>query len=191
MVFLLSIFPDSNRKNKLEVLYREHALCMYKIACEILKDEHLAQDAVQEAFIKIANILNKIDEKNCNKTRALFVILVRNLSIDIYRKRKRQQGLSIQELEIDLIDTNVSDIEETLIREESFARIAEKIKELHLPYADILTLKYFYYYSNSQISEMLKITPENTKIRLHRAKKAFKKLLQQEQEGYRDDSATI
>ena len=68
------------------------------------------------------------------------------------------------------------------MNKESFARVEQKIKELHPSYADILTLKYFYHYEDNEISRILSITPENFRTRLHRARHSLIKLLSQNQE---------
>jgi len=182
MLFILAMFENKENISRLETLYNEHASLMYKIACRILKDQHLAQDAVQEAFINISKNLDKIVKTDCNKIRALFVIIVRNASIDIYRQREKQTGVSYEEIEETLSEQGPS-VEEILVSSETFAKLAKKMKELHPSYADILSLKYFYNYKDEEISQMLNITPENTRARLSRARKSLINLLLQEQEA--------
>lgn len=99
---------DKEKRSRLETLYKEHVSCMYKIASRILSDEYLAQDAVQEAFINISNNLEKFHETDCNKTRAFFVIIIRNVSINIYNRRKKQSSLSFEELEKELSESGPS-----------------------------------------------------------------------------------
>lgn len=190
MVIMFAIIQNAKDRSRLEALYIEHASCMYKIANKILNDEYLAQDAVQEAFIKIAINLNKIKENDCNKTRALFVIIVRNISIDIYRRRKKHHNFSIEEMEVDLPNSEPS-VEEILMNNESLFMVTEKIKELHPSYADVLALKYFFQYEDVEISTILNITPENLRTRLHRARHSLIKLLSQEQEAIEGEATTI
>lgn len=182
MLIIFAAIQNKENRSLLEALYEEHASGMYKIAYRILNDEHLSQDAVQEAFINISNNLEKIMRNDCNKIRALFVIIVRNISIDIYRLRKKQSSLSFEEFEEVLPESGPS-VEEILMNNEAFTKVTEKIKELHPPYADILSLKFFYHYEDEEISRILNITPENIRTRLHRARKSLIKLLYQEQEA--------
>ena len=177
MLIIFAAIQKKENRSRLEALYEEHASWMYKVAYRILNDEHLAQDAVQEAFINISNNLEKIIGTDCNKIKALFVIIVRNVSIDIYRLRKKQYSVSIEEIEEDF--ESGPSIEEILMNNETFTRVAEKIKELHTSYADILSLKFFYHYEDKEISRILNITPENIRTRLHRARKSLIKLLSQ------------
>ncbi|MDQ7095888.1 sigma-70 family RNA polymerase sigma factor [Desulfosporosinus sp. PR] len=182
MLIIFAAIRNKENRSRLSVLYEEHASWMYKVAYRILNDEHLAQDAVQEAFINISNNFEKIIGNECNKIKALFVIIIRNVSIDIYRLRKKQYGVSIEEIEEDLAKSEPS-VEEILINNETFTEVAAIIRKLHPPYADILSLKFFYHYDDEEISRILNITPENVRTRLHRARRSLIKLLSQEQEA--------
>jgi len=180
-VFIFATIKDEKKRGRLEKLYIAHASSMYKVACRILDDEHLAQDAVHEAFINISNNFEKIIKTDCNKMRALFVIIVRNVSINMYNRRKKQCSVSFEELEGELSETGQPNIEEILINKETFTRLVEITNELHPSYADILSLKYFYYYEDEEIAGILDIKPENFRTRLHRARHSLIKLLSQEQ----------
>lgn len=175
MLFLAAI-EDEQDRSKVEALYEKYKKDMFKAAYRVLNDYQLAQDAVQTAFINIINNLEKIDEINCNKTRAFVVIIVRNISINLYRKKKKHYNIELEALEEILPDDGKS-IEEILIDSEMLNMIAAKMKELHTPYSDIISLKYFYQYTNGEIAALLNITEENVRVRLHRARQSFFKLL--------------
>jgi len=86
-------------KNIFEEFHNEYASLMYKIAYGILRDSKLAEDAVQEGFIRAIKYFDSFPKKKCPQTRNKFVNMVRCASFDIYRKRKRQQSDSYDELE--------------------------------------------------------------------------------------------
>ncbi len=54
-MFLLLIENDNDRL-KAERLYEQYRYLMYSEANKILQDKHLAEDAVQQSFIKIEEI---------------------------------------------------------------------------------------------------------------------------------------
>lgn len=89
MVLFLAAIENKQDRNKVEALYVRYSKEMFKVAYRVLNDYQLAQDAVQTAFINIINNLEKIDEIDCNKTRAFVVIIARNISINLYRKKKK------------------------------------------------------------------------------------------------------
>lgn len=184
MILFMTIENDYSR-DKLEQLYCKYHKLVYHIAYNILKDPHLAQDVVQSVFIKLIDNLDKIDQIDCNKTKAFIVIISRNLSINLYRKRNRQNDMGLENLE-EFLPDNSQSIDEKIISNEVLDRISCKIKKLHEPYADILTLKYYYQYSDKEIAQLLDITHENVRTRLHRARQSLIKLLL-EDEGWDED----
>ena len=54
---------DYEEQEKFDQLYNAYSKLTYYIAFDVLKDESLAQDAVQEAFINISKSFSKIKEK--------------------------------------------------------------------------------------------------------------------------------
>ena len=55
--------------------------------------------------------------------------------------------------------------------------ITKELEKIIPSYADILTLKYYYEYSNLEISKLLNIMEGNVRVRLYRAKQSIKKIL--------------
>jgi len=179
---------QENNQNKLEALYEKYQLDMFKVAYRVLKDYHLAQDAVQSAFIRLLNNLDNIEQIDSKKTRAFVIIVTRNISINFYRKRQKQNNVVLEDVENILADESQI-IDDKIINAELFDRIALKIKHLYEPYADILTLRYFYHYSDKEIAELLGISHENVRIRLHRAKQSLLKEIMKD-EGWNKDGFT-
>jgi len=185
MLFLAAI-EDEQDRSKVEALYARYSKDMFKVAYRVLKDYQSAQDAVQAAFINIINNLEKISEIDCNRTRAFVVIIVRNISINLYRKGKKICNMELEALDEILPDDGKA-VEEIVIDSEMLNLIASKIKELYPPYSDIISLKYFYQYTNEEIAALLNITEENVRTRLHRARQSFFKLLSQDGELCEDE----
>ena len=165
---------------KIEDLYKHHKLTMLYAANQVLHDLSLAEDAVQTAFIRIMNNLHKIDEINSNRTRKFLVIIVRNVAINIYNsiKEKSEQFYSPG----DLVNEPASNIllEDIIISDESLQRIQDCIVALDKKHADVLHLKYTYDYSEQEIAQLLNISYENVRVRLHRAKKKLREELGKE-----------
>ena len=99
MLLLLTTVQQEENQNKLEALYERYRFDMFRVAYSVLKDYHLAQDAVQSAFIRLLNNLDGIDQIESEKTRAFVIIVTRNISINFYRKRKRQNNVMLDEVE--------------------------------------------------------------------------------------------
>lgn len=60
--------------------------------------------------------------------------------------------------------------------------LAEKLSELKSEYAEVLTFRYYYGFSDIEIADLLSISYENVRTRLSRAKAALRKLLEEDQQ---------
>ncbi len=167
---------DREKFNDIYVLYRD--LMFYK-ALSILHNEALAEDAVQESFLKIAKNISGISEVDCSKTRAFIVIIVRNTSLDMIKTEHIGETVSLDE---DVPDVS-ADMLERLISKEGYRKLLDAVNELDDIYSDILTLKYVYGYSNDDITRLLGMPKRTVESRIYRGKK----MLIEKLEGYFDE----
>jgi len=68
-------------------------------------------------------------------------------------------------------------IEEDLIQMDFSAEVARLLEQIHPPYADILTLRFYYELEICEIAKLLDITENNVSVRINRALTALKKVL--------------
>lgn len=172
----LSMLETEEDKDIFIVLHDEYSQMMYKKAYYILRDSTLAEDAVQESFIRILKNFDKVIKKKCPQTQSYFVNIVRSVSIDIYRKRKKQYSLSFDEFEGTIIDdfANVEDILEG-------KEIEKCLLQLPKSYYNILSLKYDAGYSYKEIANILDMTEENVKKRLYRARNKLREIMSEQE----------
>lgn len=62
----------------------------------------------------------------------------------------------------------------SVLRLDQSREMAMRLSEINVGYADILTLKYVYEYTNEEIADMLQLTEVNVRKRLSRARRALK-----------------
>ena len=164
MLAVITTIKTEDDRKKAEKIYELYSGTMLYIAIGILHKTHLAEDAVSEAFIRIINHLEKIEEPDCHQTQGFVTIIVRNIAYDMLRHNK-----SFPESELyDNIDyTDVKEpVFENVSAKEACDEIAEAIAQLPKAYADIIYLKVVYEYTHQQIAELLNISDENVKTRL-------------------------
>lgn len=70
-------------------LHADYALSAYRFAWSVTKDEGLAQEVVQELFLKLARDADAITRSQSE--RAVIFTLVRNLALDALRRRAREE----------------------------------------------------------------------------------------------------
>ncbi|MBR7132192.1 MAG: sigma-70 family RNA polymerase sigma factor [Clostridia bacterium] len=170
MLFLyMSLIDSDENKDRFEKIYLKYRKHMKYIALKILGDEQLSEDAVHNAFLKIINHLDKFEDINCQETKNLIVIIIRSVSIDMYRKRNRE-----------FQNTDISDVEISAETDFSHLQAEEILKEVEsLPeiYKDVLLLKIEYNFKDREIAQMLGISVGTVSKRLERARKQLEKQL--------------
>ncbi len=177
MLSFLLVIEDEVTRNKLEKIYIKYKKIAYWTAYGILKDSHEAEDVVQDAIIRISALIHKIDEVECNKTKALFVIIIRNLSINIYNKRKNMENTYYEDIEI--VSTDLT-LDEKMINLDKTKWMLDMLTKINPSYADIISLKYYYDYSDLDISKSIGISEGNVRVRLYRARLAIKQIIEKE-----------
>lgn len=173
LLLYTAMIDPPKEKRKFERLYHQYRQTMYRAAYSILQDAHEAEDAVHMAFEKIIDHLEKINENDCHKTKAFLVIVVESAAIDLYRKRKRGHGVPYEELEPFVEDGTGSDHAEK-------DAVSRAIARLPVAYSTVLRLKYSHGYENREIAAILKISEDNVRQRIFRAKKRLAELLEEE-----------
>ena len=89
---------DLGANDVFNALYKKHYKQVYYYAYSILRDHFLAQDAVQETFIKIFRRFNALKVDDIQE--AWLNVISRNTAIDLYRKRMESQEFSYDRMEV-------------------------------------------------------------------------------------------
>ena len=171
MLIYLSLLDSEEEISKFELIYSTYKKQMYYTANNILKDSHLAEDAVHNAFLSIINNLEKIEDINSHKTKGLIVIIVKNVSIDIYRKNKKERDNTI--FIDDLDDINGYDE----INKNDIGDLEIAISKLPENYKQVFLLKFSHELTDNEISEILDIKPDNVRKRISRGREKLKNIL--------------
>jgi RNA polymerase sigma-70 factor (ECF subfamily) len=169
----LSILADEFSKRKFEDLYIDYKQFMYSVAFSILKNVYDSEDAVHQAFLTIANNFERVSELSCQDLKPYIAIIVKNISINIYNKNKRNAD-RYSELNEEILSVEVDFFENY-----NYESLLKAIFELNEIYKDVLYLRYVIGFSSKEISKMLDVSEDVIWKRTERAKKQLKKLLEE------------
>ncbi len=175
MLLYLAMIDSSENRHKFEVIYDTYKQLMYHIASGILGDTSDTEDVVHEAFLKIIEILEKINSPLSPQTRSLIVTITENKSIDVYRKRQKIKIVPFEDQYLGI--SELSKIEQVLEREV----VVKAILSLPEKYREVLLLKYSQGYSMDEIATILSMTKENVKKTIQRARKKLEEVLSTEE----------
>ena len=175
MLIFLSMLDDPQDARRFTKLYYHYEGLAFYVAKQILKDDSLAEDAVQEAFTRIAKNFSKISKKDpieCNKTKSFIVIIVERVTIDIYRKQKK---IWQNELPSDELEKTTFVAEDLKLEEEN--RVYEAIRSLPKKYGEVLMLRYVNGLNTKEIAGYLGMNESTVRTNLARGKRQLEQLL--------------
>ena len=81
---------SAEESQKLEVMFKEFGGPMLSRALSILHNEHDAQDAVSDAFYKLADLLESVEGRSYAEVKEYCLATVYSTAVDVYRKNKHR-----------------------------------------------------------------------------------------------------
>lgn len=174
-------------KNVLERLYRRYAKAVYLYLYSLCHDHALAEDLMQETFLKALGALE------LSETAVLpwLLMVARNMYFDVLRKDRRlilHDGNGEDQYCRDAAAEGTgragregNEILDKLIRKERNQLLYRTIQKLKSTEKEAVVLYYFTGLSQEEISRIMGVTYGNVRVILYRAKKNLKKLLDGEE----------
>jgi RNA polymerase sigma factor (sigma-70 family) len=170
VVILLERCKENNEKAQL-TLYNQYYRAMFNVSYRIVGDSHLAEDVMQESFLKA---FTKLDSFIGNVTFGSWLKkIVINTSINELKKLNKYQFDSLDE-KIEVVDFNEELENYSELKVES---VLKTIQSLKSNYKIILTLYFIEGYDLEEITGILNITNENCRTMMSRAKESLRKKL--------------
>ena len=175
---------DMNAFSDLVLRYEKRA---FNFAYRILKDAHLAEDATQEAFLRV---YSKIDTFLGNSSFSTwFYTILNNICLDYLRKKSRQpDSLSIpqtstddEEYELQIEDKSAGP-HELLQKKDAAALLEKAIDLLSYEHRLVIILRDIEGREYDEIAKILNISLGTVKSRLSRARLALRKILEEHKE---------
>ena len=169
--FLLMIETEEDRR-KFILLYKEYEHLLYWVAWDMVQDNYEAEDLVHDAFEKIANHMDKIDEPISEEAKRYLYAVIRNTVLDHIRKEQREKRFQFMPLHnVQVADPGALPAFEEAEEEN---RVLEAIKRLPERYSSIFLLKYVQELDYKEIAEMLDMKESTVRQRIARGKELLR-----------------
>lgn len=154
-------------------LYSKYGRELQAYILSLCHNAEEAEDVLQEVWVKAMLSL----PKDCSNVRAWLYTVARNEYFRRYNRNKT--GLRIMEemkrdfRESELSRDEAAEQERRLLLRKAIDQLDDRLKE-------IMVLQYYRGYSQKQIAEIMKLSPENVRVLAHRAKKRIKEYMENE-----------
>ena len=167
-LFPVSIFSKiaAGDQKAFRRLYRENCSLVYTIALRVLRDTSLAEDAVQETFLKIWRSARQFDAA-LGTPKSWISMIARNVALDLIRKRRRYQEPS---------DMGIIEIAEDPC-EPSDPKLGQCMARLPPEQVIAIVTMYTYGMSLSELSSHLGAPIGTVKSRVRRGTASLKKYM--------------
>lgn len=157
-------------EDKVELLVREHAGLVFRVAYSVLRNHHDAEDATQETFIRVMRHRSEIER--IKEPRAWLARIAFRIALNRYNGRKREQEDSTEVL-AGLQGASVP-AEELLHSNEVMALMETLIVALPAELRDVLRLSTVEQLTSREIGAILEIPESSVRTRLYRARQLLK-----------------
>lgn len=152
-----------------EILVKQNYKKVYQTVYTYTKDKYISEDAVQQAFMIAYYKLDQLKAKD--KFSSWVTSIALNEAKRMFNDKNNTMITTIKDFHLNrLPDNQENDIE----LKEDIGNVLNKLKQKDM---EILVFKYYADLTLQQISDLLGNKLSNTKVRLHRAKEAFRLLI--------------
>lgn len=144
---------------------------VYIYILSLCHDHYLAQDIMQEVFVKAILSLD-ISHKN---TKAWLFRVAKNLWVDYLRKNKNISNTDIKDLHI---EDKTQGILDKIIKTEENSKLYKEIMKLKPSMKEVIILYYYLDIEQNQIANIMGISNGNVRTMIYRARKILKDMLE-------------
>ena len=148
----------------LEQLYQANRTIMLQRALSILGDQALAEDAVHDAFIRIARHIGRLKSMPSEERRYLCLTIVKNIALNMLRDRRETEPLP---------ETLQTVSRDTVLGMD----ITTAINSLEEGHRSVVLLRLRYGFSTIETAKLLGIKQGTVRSRLSRAREILRDAL--------------
>lgn len=157
-------------------IYDTHYQPVRRFIAKLVGDTWVADDLAQDTFIKVRENLKGL--KDPSKLAPWIFRIARNRCLDHFRSGAKQNEKPEPK---DGIKAFIEPLAQIQLEQQEMSRcVQDKIHLLPVPFRIILALADTMDFSHQEIADILNIEAGNAKVKLHRARKALKEILQKE-----------
>ena len=169
-----SVMSDMEAKQKrYEALVQAYNKDVYRYAYWLVKDKHVAEDIVQETFLRAWRSLDSLKDEKAAKAWLITILRRENA-----RRFERKQFNLVDIDDHSVADANATSTEQQIENE----WLRRQIDKLAPEYKEPLLLQVIGGFSGDEIAEMLELNKNTVMTRLFRARNQLKEALDNDQQ---------
>ncbi|MBT8233219.1 MAG: sigma-70 family RNA polymerase sigma factor [Saprospiraceae bacterium] len=167
---IIRLLADKNEK-AIDLIYENYGSNLYGFVLKMVNDEALAQDIIQDSFVKIWKNSEKYDPKKA-RLFTWMLNICRNQAIDRIRSRKLKPTSEIQDDNLNVGTYGITQLNVDHVD------IREKVEMLEDKYKEVVEVLFFRGMTQKEASDFMGIPLGTVKSRLKIALRELNKIYQ-------------
>lgn len=172
-IFILAIEDDDDREF-MTSLYMQYHNLMYKLIYDIVKNPWDTEDILQEVLVKLIDKISTLRSLEKQNRINYVAVACKNTAYNFFRDKKPEILLGD---DIEKISDNRPPLDDYFFWKEDYTCLADVWPLLDEKTRYLLSAKYILNKSAKEIAYDLKMSPDNIRMALVRAKRKVRKLL--------------
>ncbi|TVR93003.1 MAG: RNA polymerase sigma factor [Spirochaetaceae bacterium] len=148
-----------------------------RIVYRVCGSAEVAEELCHEAFIRYIDNAHRIPDEQ--QARYWLIRVAKNLAFN-HEKRKGREARAFRKVFQQSPTSHEDTGERRYLRQETVGRVTLALAQLPEKLREVLVMKEFGDLSYREIAEVLKITENNAKVRVHRAREKLALILEEE-----------
>ncbi len=156
---LVSLYREGNEE-AFEQLLNRHKSRVYTTIYLIVKDNYIAEDLLQETFVKAIRTIKSGRYNEEGKFLPWITRIAHNMAIDYFRKERRYPTVILEDGSkvFNTLEFAEDSFESAQIRKETHSRLREMIRELPEAQREVLIMRHYMEMSFQEIAETTNVS---------------------------------
>ena len=163
-----------DQRARFEETIMPHLDAAYNLARWLTRNEHDAQDVVQEAFLRAFKFFGGFHGGN---SRSWLLSIVRNTAYTWLQKNRKPELASVFDEEMHMVEDAASNPEVLVLRNADHQQLMTAIEQLPVEFREAIVLRELEGMSYKEIADMADVPIGTVMSRLARARKQLQQLL--------------
>lgn len=166
--------PEQHTLARFEEVILPHMDAAYNLARWLTRDDHHAEDLVQESYLRAFKFFSSFHGANA---RGWLLTIVRNTCYTWFRENRAEELTTSFNEEIHSTEADPFDPQQLLLQRESSQLLKQALEKLPLEFREVLVLRELEGLSYKEIAVIADIPPGTVMSRLARARTRLKQCL--------------
>jgi RNA polymerase sigma-70 factor (ECF subfamily) len=182
---LISLYKNGNEE-AFSTLVNRHKKKIYTTIYLIVKDQYLAEDLMQDTFVKVVNTMKSGRYNEEGKFLPWVSRIAHNLAIDHFRKAKRYPTIVMEDGSnvFNTLEFSESSMESKQIQQDTHAVLRDLIRELPDSQREVLMMRHYMQMSFQEIADTTNVSINTALGRMRYALINLRKKMEQKHIAY-------